>query len=85
MCAVLDLVWALWLVKSGGRVLVCTSTKLAHQFWFSYPPPGAGGAGGTKDKQAQGEEQEQNKRTTREQRQQGLDAAIKVPNYIIFN
>ncbi|CAG9813920.1 unnamed protein product [Phaedon cochleariae] len=56
-------------------------TKLAHQFWISYPPPGAGSSTGAKDKE-KGPPTEEEKRTaaaaTREQRLLEYDIAVKV-------
>lgn len=50
--------------------------KLAHQFWISYPPPGAGGSTTSKDKQSQLEEEKQ--RGSNRERQLDYDAVIKV-------
>lgn len=61
--------------------------KLAHQFWISYPPPGAGSSTSSKEKEKQIQLEEEKRGSTREQRQLDYDAAVKVKNYvnIIYN
>ncbi|KAH1004441.1 hypothetical protein HUJ05_005253 [Dendroctonus ponderosae] len=49
--------------------------KLAHQFWISYPPPGAGSSSSSKDKEK--EKEEDKKLISKEQRQLEYDTALK--------
>ncbi|CAH0557178.1 unnamed protein product, partial [Brassicogethes aeneus] len=53
------------------------SIKLAHQFWISYPPPGAGSSSGSKDKEKDKLQEEEKRSATREARQLEYDAAVK--------
>lgn len=56
------------------------SVKLAHQFWISYPPPGAGSSSSSKEKEKEKQQQtdEEKRSTSKEQRQLEYDAAVKV-------